>query len=48
VRIVYLGEAFSGSAVISFLGKFRDRLLTGEIFDTLIEARVLTERWRRE
>jgi len=23
-------------------------LLNGEIFDTLLEARVLTERWRRE
>ncbi len=25
-----------------------DELLNGEIFDTLLEARVLTERWRRE
>ncbi len=27
---------------------FGDELLNGEIFDTLWEAKVLTERWRRE
>ena len=32
----------------SFNGKLRDELLNGEIFDTLLEARVLIERWRRE
>jgi len=26
----------------------RDELLNGEIFDTLTEAQVLTERWRQE
>ena len=31
----------------SFNGKLRDELLNGEIFDTLLEARVLIERWRR-
>lgn len=30
----------------SFNGKLRDELLNGEIFDTLLEARVLIERWR--
>lgn len=30
----------------SFNGKFRDELLNGEIFDTVIEARVITEQWR--
>jgi transposase InsO family protein len=34
--------------VESFIGKFRDELLNGEIFDTLLEARVLIEIWRRE
>jgi transposase InsO family protein len=34
--------------VESFNGKLRDELLNGEIFDTLLEARVLLERWRRE
>jgi transposase InsO family protein len=32
----------------SFNGKLRDELLNGEIFDTLYEAKVLIERWRRE
>ena len=32
----------------SFNGKFRDELLNGEIFDTVWEARVLAERWRKE
>jgi transposase InsO family protein len=31
----------------SFNGKLRDELLNREIFDTLIEAKVLIERWRR-
>jgi len=34
--------------VESFNGKLRDELLNGEIFDTLLEARVLLEQWRRE
>ena len=32
----------------SFNGKLRDELLNVEIFDTLWEAKVLAERWRRE
>ncbi len=32
----------------SFIGKLRDELLNGEIFDTLLEASVLIELWRRE
>lgn len=31
----------------SFNGKLRDELLNGEIFDTVTEARVITERWRK-
>jgi putative transposase len=31
----------------SFNGKLRDELLNGELFDTLHEAQVLVERWRR-
>ena len=31
----------------SFNGKLRDELLNAEIFDTLMEAKVLIERWRR-
>ncbi len=32
----------------SFNGKFRYEFLNCEIFDTLFEAKVLIERWRRE
>ena len=32
----------------SFNGKLRDELLNGEVFDTLWEAKVLTEAWRKE
>ena len=32
----------------SFNGKLRDELLNMEIFDTLFEAKILIERWRRE
>jgi len=32
----------------SFNGNLRDELLNGELFDTLLEAQVLVERWRRE
>jgi putative transposase len=31
----------------SFNGKLRDELLDREVFDTLLEAEVLIERWRR-
>ena len=27
-------------------GKLRDELLNGEIFDTILEAKVITEKWR--
>jgi transposase InsO family protein len=33
--------------VQSFNGKLRDELLAREVFDTLREAKVLIERWRR-
>ncbi len=32
----------------SFNGKLRDELLDWEIFDTLLEAKVLTRRWRQQ
>jgi transposase InsO family protein len=32
----------------SFNGKFRDELLNGEIFDAIIEVRVVTEQWRKQ
>ncbi len=32
----------------SFNGKMRDELLNREVFDTIVEAKVLVERWRVE
>jgi transposase InsO family protein len=32
----------------SFNGKLRDELLSGEIFEILLEAKVLIEEWRKE
>jgi putative transposase len=34
--------------VESFNGRLRDELLNSEVFDTLLEARVLIEHWRRD
>ena len=49
-RAVWLYARFTLSYrdVESFNGKLRDELLNVEIFDTLWEAKVLAERWRRE
>jgi putative transposase len=42
------GSPWENGYVESFNGKLRDELLNREIFDTLLEAKVLIERWRRE
>ncbi len=42
------GSPWENGYIESFNGKLRDELLNGEIFYTLREAQVLTERWRRE
>jgi len=42
------GSPWENGYVESFIGKFRDELLNREIFDTLIEAKVAIENWRRE
>lgn len=42
------GSPWENGYIESFNGKFRDELLNCEIFDTLTEAKVLVERWRRE
>jgi transposase InsO family protein len=49
VKTLYIepGSPWENGYVESSIGKLRDELLNGEIFDTLLEARVLTERWRR-
>lgn len=40
------GSPWENGYVESFNGKMRDELLNREIFDTLLEAKVLIERWR--
>ncbi len=42
------GSPWENGDIASFNGKLRDELLNGEIFDTLLEATALTERWRAE
>jgi transposase InsO family protein len=42
------GSPWENGYVESFNGKLRDELLNPEAFDTLLEARVLVERWRRD
>ena len=41
------GSPWENGYVESFNGKVRDELLNPELFDTLLEAQVLAERWRR-
>ena len=50
VRTLFIepGSPWENGYVESFIGKLRDELLNGEIFDTLLEARVVIECWRRE
>ena len=42
------GSPWENGYIESFNGKLRDELLNVEIFDTLLEAKVLIERWRQE
>ena len=42
------GSPWENGYVESFIGKMRDELLNGEIFDTLLEAQAVIENWRRE
>jgi putative transposase len=42
------GSPWENGYVESFIGKLRDDLLNGEVLDTLAEAKVLVEGWRRE
>ena len=41
------GSAWENGYIKGFDGELRDELLNGKIFDTLWEAQVLTQRWRR-
>ncbi len=40
------GSPWENGYIESLNGKLRDELLNGELFDTLLEAKVLVERWR--
>ena len=42
------GSPWENGYIESFNGKMRDELLNGEIFTTLVEAKVLINQWRRE
>ena len=42
------GSPWENGYVESFNGKLRDELLAREIFETLLEARVLTTQWKRQ
>ena len=42
------GSPWENVYIESFNGKLRDELLNGEIFDTIYEAKVITEQWRRQ
>lgn len=50
VRTLYIepGSPWENGYIESFNGKLRDELVEREIFDTLLEAKVLIERWRQE
>ncbi len=50
VKTLYieLGSPWENGYIESFNGKLRDEVLNREVFDTLLEAKVLVERWRRE
>src|SRR4051812_24937618 len=49
VRALYNepGSPWENGYVESFKGKLCDELLDREVFDTLLEAKMLIERWRR-
>jgi len=50
VQTLYIepGSPWENGYIESFNGKLRDELLNCEIFDTLFEAKVLVDRWKRE
>jgi transposase InsO family protein len=42
------GSPWENGYIESFNGKLRDELLKGEIFRAILEARVVTEQWRKQ
>ena len=50
VRTLYIepGSPWENGYIESFNRKLRDEVLNQVVFDTLLETKVLVERWRRE
>jgi len=50
IRTLYIesGSQWENGYIESFNGKLRDEVLSREVFDTFLEAKVVGERWRRE
>ena len=50
VKTLYIepGSPWENGYLESFNGKLRDELLNIEIFDTLVDVQVLTQRWRMD
>ncbi len=50
VKTLFIGpdSPWENGYIESFNGKLRDELLNGEIFDTVLEAKVITEQWRKQ
>ena len=50
VRTLFIepGSPWENGYIESFNGRLRDELLNGEIFDTLLEARVVIGNWRQD
>jgi putative transposase len=50
VKTLYIepGSPWENGYIESFNGKLRDELLNREVFDTILEAKVLTEEYRWE
>ena len=50
VRTLFIepGSPWENGYNENFNGKLRDELLNGEIFNTLLEAQILVEQWRRD
>jgi len=46
-QYIGLGSPWENGYCESFIGKFRDKLLNGEIFMTMKKAEVVIENWRR-
>ncbi|GAG36231.1 unnamed protein product, partial [marine sediment metagenome] len=49
VQTLYIepGSPWENGYIESFNGRLRDELLNGEVFDTVREAQVLCDQWRR-